>query len=150
VPNAFSNPHYLYATNHPDWNNTMLWATYGSPIVTPSQMQNGIDNFIINMKLQNCVIDTALAKLLNMCANTGIQNIEKINRIKVYPNPFTGKIQIEYNMNDAYYELLNSAGEIIWNGKEISEKDFTSLTDGLYFLRIHNSHSSNTIKLIKN
>ena len=149
-PNAFSNPHYLYATNHPDWNNTMLWATYGSPIVTAVQMQSGIDNFIINMKLQNCTTDSAVANLLYLCAPSGMEDLQALKSLNVYPNPFTSSINIEAKFENEYYELLNSTGQIIWAGKQINKQDFSSLTDGLYLLRIHNGKSTQTTKLIKN
>ena len=150
VPNGFSNPHCLYATNHPDWNNTMLWATYGSPIVTALQMQNGINNFIINMKLQNCTPDTGVFNLLYMCSPAGIQNSEETNILSVYPNPFTTSISVMGNEEKEYYELINSTGQIIWAGKQINKQDFSSIKSGLYFLLINNDNLTHTIKLIKN
>jgi aryl-phospho-beta-D-glucosidase BglC (GH1 family) len=143
------NPHCLNVNNHPDWSNTMLWATYNSPTVTALEMQNGIDNFIINMKLQNCLVDTGVFNMLNLCSVTGIQNIEALKHLNVYPNPFTSSINIEGIVENEYYELLNSTGQIIWTGKQINNQDFSSLTNGLYFLRIYNGNSTQTTKLIK-
>ncbi|MFM7467141.1 MAG: T9SS type A sorting domain-containing protein, partial [Crocinitomicaceae bacterium] len=150
VQNQFSNPHYLYATNHPDWQNTMNWASYNTPAVTAIQMQNGINSFIQNMKLQNCVVDTGVLNMLNLCSVTGIQDIEALKSLKVYPNPFTSSINIEGKFENEYYELLNSTGQIIWTGKQISKQDFSSLINGLYFLIIYNGNSTQTTKLIKN
>jgi hypothetical protein len=127
----------------------MLWATYNSPTVTALQMQNGIDSFIVNMKLQNCVVDTGVFNMLNSCPLTGIKNIEALKYLNVYPNPFTSSINIESKFENEYYELLNSTGQIIWTGQQINKQDFSSLTDGLYFLRIHNGNSIQTTKLIK-
>jgi hypothetical protein len=112
-------------------------------------MQNGIDNFIINMKLQNCLVDTGVFNMLNLCSVTGIQNIEALKHLNVYPNPFTSSINIEGIVENEYYELLNSTGQIIWTGKQINNQDFSSLTNGLYFLRIYNGNSTQTTKLIK-
>ena len=150
VQNLFSNPHCLYATNHPDWQNTMNWVSYNTPTVTAIQMQNGINSFIQNMKLQNCVVDTVIFNMLNLCSVTGIQNIEALKSLNVYPNPFTSSINIEGKFENEYYEILNSTGQIIWTGKQINKQDFSSLTNGLYFLIIYNGNSTQTTKLIKN
>jgi hypothetical protein len=127
----------------------MLWVTYNSPIITALEMQNGIDSFIVNMKLQNCVVDTGVFNMLNLCSVIGIQNIEAIKSLNVYPNPFTSSINIEGKFENEYYELLNSTGQIIWKGKKINNQDFSSLPGGLYFLRIYNGNSTQTTKLIK-
>ena len=128
----------------------MLWATYNTPTVTAVQMQNGINNFIVNMKLQNCVVDTGVFNMLNLCSATGIQNIEALKSLNVYPNPFTTSINIEGKLENEYYELLNLTGQIIWKGKQINTQNFSSLSDGLYFLKIYNGNASQTTKLIKN
>ena len=87
--------------------------------------------------------------MLNLCSVTGIQNIEALKHLNVYPNPFTSSIKIEGIVENEYFELLNSTGQIIWTGKQINNQDFSSLTDGLYFLRIYNGNSTQTTKLIK-
>ena len=53
------------------------------------------------------------------------------------------------NFENEYYELLNSTGQIIWTGQQINNQDFSSMIDGLYFLRIYNGNSTQTTKLIK-
>jgi len=146
---GFQNPHSLNVNNPTDWNNTMLWVTYNSPIVTALEMQNGIDSFIVNMKLQNCVVDTGVFNMLNLCSVTGIQNIEALKILNVYPNPFTSSINIEGKFENEYYELLNSTGQIVWSGKQINNQDFSSLTNGLYILRMYNGNTTQTTKLIK-
>ena len=128
----------------------MNWVSYNTPTVTAVQMQNGINSFIQNMKLQNCVVDTGVLNMLNLCSMTGIQNIEALKTLTIYPNPFTSSISIEGKFEKEYYELLNSTGQIIWTGKQINNQDFSSLTNGLYFLRIYNGNSTQMTKLIKN
>jgi len=150
VPNSFSFPHYHYAINHPDWNNVMLWATYGSPVVDAVQMQSGIDNFIINMKIQNCEMDTGVAGLLDLCSSTGIRYCVELDSLRVYPNPFTSTINTISNEENRSYELFSSTGEFIWSGKQIGMLDFSSLSSGVYYLKIYYGKSICTKKLIKN
>jgi len=147
---GFQNPHSLNVNNHPDWNNSMLWATYNTPTVTAVQMQNGINNFIVDMKLQNCVVDTGVFNMLNLCTVSGISDIQALKSLNVYPNPFTTSINIGSKLENEYYELLNVTGQIIWKGKQITNQDFSALSDGLYFLKISNGNASHTMKIIKN
>ena len=147
---GFQNPHSLNVNNHPDWNNSMLWATYNTPTVTAVQMQNGINNFIVDMKLQNCVVDTGVFDMLNLCSVSGIPDVEALKSLNVYPNPFTTSINIAGKLENEYYELLNVTGQIIWTGKQINNQDFSALSDGLYFLKISTGNASHTRKIIKN
>ena len=146
----FQNPHSLNVNNHPDWNNSMLWATYNTPTVTAVQMQNGINNFIVDMKLQNCVVDTGVFDMLNLCSVSGIPDVEALKSLNVYPNPFITSINIDGKLENEYYKLLNVTGQIIWTGKQINNQDFSALSDGLYFLKISNANASHTRKIIKN
>ncbi|MFN5069261.1 MAG: T9SS type A sorting domain-containing protein, partial [Bacteroidota bacterium] len=100
-------------------------------------------------KLQNCLVDTGVFNMLNLCSVTGIQNIEALKHLNVYPNPFTSSINIEGKFENEYYELLNSTGQIVWSGKQINNQDFSSLTNGLYILRMYNGNTTQTTKLIK-
>jgi hypothetical protein len=47
------------------------------------------------------------------------------------------------------YVLSNAAGQIIWCGKNIAEKDLSVFENGIYFLRIISSASVETVKLLK-
>jgi hypothetical protein len=101
------------------------------------------------MKLLNCVTDTGVFNMLNMCSVTGIQSIEQVNSLNVYPNPFATSINIESKFENEYYELLNSTGQIIWTGKNIEQQDFSNLQNGIYFLKVSAQTGQQTLKLIK-
>ncbi|MEI6852956.1 MAG: cellulase family glycosylhydrolase, partial [Bacteroidota bacterium] len=144
-------PYYYGIENATDWNKSITWiCNTTSPVPALVEMQNGISGFINNIKFQNCSVDTTISNLLKVCTQTGFESLTKQAAFVVYPNPFTNTINIKSNGQKEFYELICSTGQIIWSGKQINEHDFSSLANGLYFLRIYNENSTHTTKLIKN
>lgn len=80
------------------------------------------------------------------CLTTGIDDINETKAaIKAFPNPFSNKINLSNSTGDELITLINCYGQVIWTGKNIGKQDFSTLSSGLYFLRINNQ----TIKLLK-
>ncbi len=69
--------------------------------------------------------------------------------IHAYPNPFKDKIFLYGTKGDENYALLNSSGQTVWSGKQIGQKDFSSLLPGLYFLKVTGEASGQTIRIMK-
>ncbi|MBI3233477.1 MAG: T9SS type A sorting domain-containing protein, partial [Bacteroidetes bacterium] len=67
---------------------------------------------------------------------------------ELYPNPFHSTIQIKNIKTNQAYQLLNHLGQQIYEGKDISNQDFSSLPKGIYFLRLANDFSVSK-KIIK-
>lgn len=74
--------------------------------------------------------------------------LEESKIIKIFPNPFTTKIQLTNTTGKEFYELLDSNGKQIYSGIYIDKKDFTALANGIYFLKII-GETTKTVKLIK-
>ena len=55
---------------------------------------------------------------------------------------------LKNNSKTDYFELVNAHGKNIYAGKDIDKQDFSSLPNGIYFLKI-NSEQGMTLKLIK-
>lgn len=77
----------------------------------------------------------------------------KLLDFKIYPNPFSDRIQIE-NIDLQQYELtvLNSLGQTIKRMQVNGDNqiiDLTELQVGIYFLRIENKLNARTMKIIK-
>jgi hypothetical protein len=66
----------------------------------------------------------------------------------VFPNPFHSKINLKSTSGNENYKLYSNLGQLIFDGKDIENQDFSSLANGIYFLTISDK-SSSTIKLIK-
>jgi len=79
------------------------------------------------------------------CITTNINEIKDNVNTNLYPNPFENKINLKNTTGLENFILLNSIGQTIWFGKNISQQDFSYLTGGFYFLKADNT----VYKLIK-
>jgi hypothetical protein len=80
----------------------------------------------------------------------GVRNDNaELQRVQIYPNPFTNKIGLKNMIGKGSFELINKMGQTIWSGEIIEHQDFSTLASGLYFLRIKTQNSVQTIKIIK-
>jgi len=68
--------------------------------------------------------------------NSAINEFD-VDKIKIYPNPTTGKVNIPNQYLDKAYKIVSSNGNIIKAGFITnSEIDLSTLTNGLYFIVI--------------
>ena len=74
--------------------------------------------------------------------------IDSKSKIKVYPNPFSSKINIDFATGNEIYELYNATGQQIFIGKNIDKQDFSNIAKGTYLLKIVGETTSKH-KLIK-
>ena len=82
--------------------------------------------------------------------SVGIKKVENTKQsVFVYPNPFYSQIHVSSETVNAYFELRDSFGRIIYSGNNIETKDFTYLSKGLYYLRILSKNENFSIKLIQ-
>lgn len=91
-------------------------------------------------------------------ATTGIKTIENtLETIVIYPNPTSGKMNLEYNSNELISEITirNYAGQIISSFKNIYQNkvefDLSNLAEGIYFAEVKTSQNiySRKISLAK-
>ncbi len=76
-----------------------------------------------------------------------VTNIDLKSKIKVFPNPFSSKINIENSVRDEFFELYNYLGQKTFSGKNIEKQDFSGLSSGIYYLKIVGTTTQ--IKLLK-
>jgi len=144
-------PFYFGIDSTLNWNKSIQWISNTNlPEPTVAEMQTGIDEFIYNMRYQNCTVDTILLNLLKACIPLSIETYKNEEKYFIYPNPFTTTINIKNNGQNIFYKLINSNGQTVWTGKQINNQDFSWMTNGLYILIIYNNNSAYTKKLIKN
>lgn len=85
---------------------------------------------------------------------TGIQPIEFAGKvIKVFPNPFVNELTIENGtLDELAIQMFNSNGQLVGsyttNGS-VTNKNFSSLKIGTYFIKIKSPQNEQTIKLLK-
>ncbi len=69
------------------------------------------------------------------------------NEIYVIENPFQSKISLNKVSNDDEFVLYSINGKKIFEGKNIDSKDFSFLSNGIYFVKISNQNK--IFKVIK-
>lgn len=94
---------------------------------------------------------TALASGRESAVLSSDEVMEKVseNKISLFPNPVKDILHINApEENGYYYQLYNMSGQLIRSGKfENRKTDLSSLTSGVYLIRINNSEK--LVKLIK-
>jgi len=93
-----------------------------------------------------CTEMTTLVGGASFCNALGVNNVDP--QMNVATNPFHNFIALKSNSGNVYYELYSNLGQLIFEGNAIENQDFSSLANGIYFLKIINQ-SISTIKLIK-
>jgi hypothetical protein len=81
----------------------------------------------------------------NCSLTTGTDEPSNENISRVFPNPFTGFIQITNLQATETCLLFNQLGQTIYCGKSISTNNFSSLFPGIYYLKTE----TKTYKVIK-
>lgn len=82
-------------------------------------------------------------------AVVGTYNELKESKTFPYPNPFTNTIQISNVPHHTTYQLINPDGQLIWAGGDLTNTDFSYLTQGLYTLLISTSTGTYAKKILK-
>lgn len=81
--------------------------------------------------------------------STGINENKDSAPLNVFPNPFVNRIYVDKASGLENYTLLDVTGQIIWSGRNIEQKDLSTVAPGLYILKADDQKSIQTIKLLK-
>jgi uncharacterized lipoprotein YddW (UPF0748 family) len=130
--------------------------------ITPKDVNKYDDVFPVDQNQSYTYIVTALDRLHNESPSTNMATIqakltslhaEWIEKIKVYPNPVSERLMIDFRTLSTlpnYVEIINSQGHVLYR-KEVSdfieEVDVSHLVAGIYFVNIDNSVK---IRVLKN
>lgn len=88
-------------------------------------------------------------KASNVFSKSEISEKVKENKIVLFPNPVKDVLYIKATENkDYYYQIYNASGQLVKSGKfENTQTSVSSLTQGVYLVRINNSEA--LVKIIK-
>ena len=91
----------------------------------------------------------ASVKASNVFTQTEIIQKENENKITLFPNPVKDVLYIKANdRKDYYFQIYNASGQIVKSGKfENAQTDVSSLSSGVYLVRVNNSEV--IVKIIK-
>ncbi|HWY09970.1 MAG TPA: T9SS type A sorting domain-containing protein [Bacteroidia bacterium] len=86
--------------------------------------------------------NTELDFLVEVKAAVGIDELEKDNKIKIYPNPTSNILNIKSNFkNNSSVEIINYLGHTVLKQNYSESIDVYKLNPGYYFIKINNSYS---------
>ncbi len=95
--------------------------------------------FFKSLFCKNCLSFYQTDSVQASCSlNTKLEEIKFSNSIIVYPNPFKDKILVSPTNGNEDFILINNAGQIIFQDKNIENHDFSNLNFGIYLLIIKN------------
>jgi hypothetical protein len=77
--------------------------------------------------------------------NLTVSEVEKLDAVKVYPNPVKNILNIDHLNNNPNFKIYDVSGKILIKGKG-SKVDCSALRKGIYFIKVENLKP---IKIIK-
>lgn len=97
---------------------------------------------------------------LSVSACTGIEQIVNAGGYTIFPNPTTGKLNIQFNVNSQTVinaEVVDALGKVVLKqtlnfnaGENTQSINMASLSNGLYFINLKNTENkSQTIRIVK-
>jgi PKD repeat protein len=97
----------------------------------------------------------------NVSITVGVEEMENISEVKVYPNPFANETTIEVNAatsEELSYQIFDLTGKMfkaqsgisIAAGKNLITVDATEMATGIYFMQISTQHYRKVVKLVIN
>lgn len=109
-----------------------------------------IGEYTVQVSLKGCV--SALSNMIKDVV-TSISSVENNDGIRIYPNPVSDDLTIEFNgnMNEIRYEVINAYGKLITSGvfRESTIVHTSSFSDGLYVIKFNTGKTCEFRKVIK-
>ncbi|RPD98574.1 T9SS C-terminal target domain-containing protein [Aureibaculum marinum] len=138
---------------------TSYHASSGSYIKTISGHRDGGSTECPGQKVYDLLptIRTGVNSIMDSCNTLGVDN-QLLNKVNVYPNPFSDKITIETSLLDNEFlkiECFDIAGKMVYENEDVvtnnmSEVDLSFLSTGIYWLKLKINNKIANYKLIKN
>ena len=114
----------------------------------PTHIYTSNDTFQVELVTSNATFTKTVMTPI-VVGSLGTEDIQFENDSKVFPNPFTSKINVSEKLKDSDFYLYDIFGRIIFQGKDISQYDFSDLSKGNYILINKNESQVRSYKLIK-
>jgi len=136
------------------------YAWYKSGVLVPGQTSNTLvisAKGVYTVYLSNSIGCTMNSHIVVSTVVSGINEISLNDNINAYPNPTTGKLQVQLDMpGEADYRisLTDVLGQTVYNGKlhvngsDVQTIDLSGYNKGIYFLAIEGPNSRGVKKII--
>lgn len=84
------------------------------------------------------------------CTTTGLNATSpQLSNYSVYPNPFHDVITLNHSIGNESFKLINTLGQVLYSGKDITHQDFSTLNPDIYLLLISTPEQTTVMKLVK-
>ena len=94
--------------------------------------------------------------LIGGCNTSGIEQLESVNELNIYPNPANDFIDIETtgisDFQNSYFSIFDITGNLVTKEKMIQNKtriDLSEFPNGLYLIQVRNNGKMFSKKFIK-
>jgi PKD repeat protein len=156
---AFGNGNMTFNLMNTCANTTYTW-DFGDG--TTATGPNHVHNYNATGWYNVCVTAVTPTNTYTFCntvyafrVSTGIGSVESLNS-SIYPNPVATTANLKFNANgNTQIEILSLDGRLVWTqqaGSQIGEiqvpLDFSTMENGLYFIRIQSGDIRGTVKLL--
>ena len=138
-----SYPYYCGIDTAQYWDKSITWmCNVFAPQPTVAEMQQGISDFITNMKFQNCIFNDTMNAIVQSCPPIGIEENFVKDAVNVYPNPFSCSTTLltDNLIKNATLTVYNLQGQAVKEINNISGQTIIlfrdNLASGLYFIRL--------------
>jgi len=133
--------------------NTYTWNPGGtvtsiavSPSVTSTYSITGTD-------INGCINFSVFTLSVSPCSGINETNLAE-SEINIYPNPTTGEVTLESELEITYIKIVDLTGRVIFERKNIFSNQFaidiSEQQAGIYILEAHSDKNISRTKLIKN
>ncbi len=135
---------------------TYRWTVAGSDGGLTNTMTYSLadGNWNICLKVQDTCgsCDTTFCKYIKVDCNgpAGLERINSIKLLKVYPNPAEGNVNIEWPAEKAAYDIQNTSGQTVQSGfleKGLNNFNLNNYTGGLYLIKVYSGNTVLTGKI---
>jgi len=116
-----------------------------SPSVTSSYTVTGTD-------ANGCTNIAVITQSVSTCAGFTPSANEKMEAIRVFPNPFSSSFAIIINQGPAKLEIINCLGAVVFSTQltdEHNEINMSQYSNGIYFIKLTSERGSILKKVVK-
>jgi len=136
--NGSNYPYYAGIDSSALWDKSIKWISNGfNAQPTAAEMQQGMNEFIHNMKFENCFFNDSMSSLLRACSGTASLTGQSQPSFFCYPNPATHEIQVIASEKISELHLYNALGILVATIPFNDTKgtiDVQHYPEGIYFM----------------
>jgi len=106
--------------------------------------------FFKSLFCDDCTTMSATEPVPASCATITSTSVpEALGEIRVYPNPFEGRLYIGGGFANSAFTLYSAAGQALYSGTKVEDTDLTALPPGIYYLQLLDNEEGRMIKVVK-